>query len=62
MERGDMYIYFLVEKNLAERENSEETGVDGRMILQWIFMKWLGGWIGLFWLKVGISGELLLIR
>ena len=28
--------------NLREREHLEDPGVDGRIILRWIFMKWVG--------------------
>ena len=29
-------------------------GVDGRIILRWIFMKWdMGAWIGSIWLRIG---------
>ena len=34
--------------NLRERDNLEDSGVDGRMILRWIYRKWdVGdmGWI-----------------
>ena len=37
----------------------ENTGVDGRIILRWIFGKWDGGrgaWIGLIWLRIGTGG------
>jgi hypothetical protein len=27
-------------ENLRERDNLEETGIDGRIILRWIFRKW----------------------
>jgi hypothetical protein len=37
----------------------EETGVDGRIILKWIFMKWDGAWTGLIWLRIGTWGKLL---
>jgi hypothetical protein len=37
-----------------------DPGVDGRIILKWIF-KTLGGWAwtGLSWLRIGTSGGLL---
>jgi hypothetical protein len=30
-------------KNLRKGENLEDSGVDGRIILRWIFEKWIGG-------------------
>jgi hypothetical protein len=32
-------------------------GVDGTMILRWIFRKWgVGLWIGSIWLRIGTPG------
>jgi len=33
-------------------------GVDGRIILRWIFRKWdVGLWTGSSWLSIGTGGE-----
>jgi hypothetical protein len=34
----------------------EHPGVDGRIILRWIFMKWDGAWTGLIWLRIVTGG------
>jgi hypothetical protein len=39
--------------NLRERD----PGVDGRIILRWIFRKWdVGVWTGSSWLRIGTGG------
>jgi hypothetical protein len=34
-----------------------DAGVDGRIILRWIFRTWdVGVWTGLIWLRIGAGG------
>jgi hypothetical protein len=44
--------------NLKERDHfEEEPGVDGRIILRWIFRKWVRGtWTGLIRVRIGTGG------
>jgi len=35
----------------------ENPGIDGNIILKWIFMNWdVGAWTGLIWLRIGTGG------
>jgi len=43
--------------NLKERDHLEVPGVDGMIILGWIFRKWdVGVWTGSRWLRIGTGG------
>ena len=51
--RGEAYTGFWW-GNLRERDHLEDTGIDGRIILRWIFRQWdvWGGWTGLSWFRI----------
>jgi hypothetical protein len=43
--------------NLKERNHLGNLGLDGRIILRWIFRKWnVGVWTGSRWLRIGTGG------
>jgi len=55
VERGDVYRV-LVGKTEGQN-HVEDPGVDGMIILRWIFRKWnVGVWTGLIWLRIGTGG------
>ena len=53
--RGEVYAGVWC-GNLRERGHLEDPGVDGRIILRWIFGKWEGVETGWSWLRIGTGG------
>jgi len=54
--RGEAYSGFCW-GNLRERDHLEDPGVDGRIILRWLFKKWdVGAWTGSSRLRIGRGG------
>jgi hypothetical protein len=53
-------VYRVLVGNLKERDDTGDPGVDGRIILRWIFRQWDGGggvWTGSGWLRIGRAGR-----
>jgi hypothetical protein len=50
-------VYRVLGESLRERDRWEDRGVDGKIMLGWIFKKWdVGVRNGLGWLRIGIGG------
>jgi hypothetical protein len=46
-------VYRVLVGNLRERHHWGDLGLDGMIILRWIFRMWyVGVWTGLSWLKI----------
>jgi hypothetical protein len=56
--RGEVHTGFWC-GNLRDKGHLEDQGVDRRIILICIFRKWVGGWTGLAWLRIGAGDGLL---
>jgi hypothetical protein len=50
-------VYRVLVGNLREEDHLGDPGVDGRIILRWIFRKWdVGVWTGSSWFRIGTVG------
>jgi len=60
--RGEVYTGFWW-GSLRERDHLDEPGIDGWIILRWIFRKWdVGALTGVIWLRTGTGGGHLQMR
>jgi len=60
--RGEAYTGFWWGKP-RKRDHLGDPDVDGRIILRWIFRKWVVGlWTGSSWLRIGTGGGYLWMR
>jgi hypothetical protein len=59
MGKGRCVYRVLVGKSEGKRPPGR-PGIDGRIMLRWIFVKWdVGLWTGLSWLRIETGGEYL---
>jgi hypothetical protein len=51
-------VYRVLVEKPKERDHLVDPGVDGKIILRWIFRKWaVGVWSGLNWLRIETGGR-----
>jgi hypothetical protein len=54
-------VYRVLVGKTEGRNHLVDLGVDGNILLKWIFTKWVGeAWTGLIWLRIGTGGGHLL--
>ena len=54
--RGEAFTGFWW-RNLRERDHVGDPGINGKIILRWIFRKWdLEIWTESIWLRIGTGG------
>ena len=57
---GDRRGVYRVLVRKCEKDHLEDTGVDGNIMLRWIFWKWdVEVWTVLMWLRIGTDVGLL---
>jgi len=61
--REEERLYRVLVGNLKERDHFGDPGIEGRIILRWIFSKWnVGLWTGSIRLRIGTGGGQLCMR
>jgi len=51
------YCYESFTQYLRDRDHFEDPGIDGKIILRWIFRKWdVGEWTGSCWHRIELGG------
>ena len=54
---GEMWHTEFWWENLREKDHLQDPGLDGKIILRWIFRKWdVVLWTGSMWLRIGRGG------
>jgi hypothetical protein len=60
---GRKVAYRVLVGDLREIDHMKDPGVDGRILLKWIFVKWDSAvWTGFIWLRIWTVDGLLLMR
>jgi hypothetical protein len=50
-------VYWILARKPEGKNHLEDPGVDGRIILKWIFRNWdVGVWPESSWLRIGTGG------
>jgi hypothetical protein len=56
-------VYRVLVGKPERKDHFEDPGVDGRIILRWVFQKWgVGAWTGSILLRMGTGGGQLQTR
>ena len=60
---GDSRVAYRILMGKLVGDHLGDPGVDGKIVLRWMFSKWdVGVWTGSRWLRIGTGGGHLLMR